>query len=180
MKKIDPNNLPVLTGTKVRLRPITFADTDYIVKWRNTQSVRVNFIFREQFTAQMHNNWMRSKVMTGQVVQYMIEDLQRGQPIGSVYFRDVDYHNQSAEYGIFIGEEGSRGKGLGSETARLFVDFGLNTLGLHRICLRVLSGNDSAYRSYEKAGFVKEGIFRDMVKLDGQFRDVIFMAVIAK
>ena len=28
--------LPVLTGTAVTLRPITDADTDLIVKWRNT------------------------------------------------------------------------------------------------------------------------------------------------
>ena len=31
--------LPVLSGTAVTLRPITDADTDLIVKWRNTPSV---------------------------------------------------------------------------------------------------------------------------------------------
>ena len=37
--------LPILTGEKVVLRPITDADTDNIVRWRNTPSVRDNFIF---------------------------------------------------------------------------------------------------------------------------------------
>ena len=32
---------------------------------------------------------------------------------------------------------------------------------------------------YEKAGFVQEGIFHDMVMLDGQYRDVVFMAKLA-
>ena len=101
-------------------------------------------------------------------------------PVGSVYYRDIDPHNRSAEYGIFIGEESARGKGLGTETARLFTDFGFAGLHLHRISLRVLAENTAARRSYEKAGFVQEGIFRDMELLDGQYRDVVFMARLAE
>ena len=62
----------------------------------------------------------------------------------------------------------------------MFTRFGLDVLRLHRISLRVLSGNDIARRSYEKAGFVTEGIFRHMVKLDGEYRDVIFMAMLSE
>ena len=111
--------LPVLTGTAVTLRPITDADTDLIVKWRNTPSVVQNFIFRQTFTPEMHRSWLATKVATGQVVQYIIVDKADGKPVGSVYYRDIDNHNRSAEYGIFIGEESARGKGLGTETARL-------------------------------------------------------------
>ena len=39
--------LPILDGAAVMLRPITDADTDLIVKWRNTPSVVQNFIFRQ-------------------------------------------------------------------------------------------------------------------------------------
>lgn len=100
--------------------------------------------------------------------------------MGSVYFRDVDPQNNSAEYGIFIGEDSARRRGIGKETAKLFTRYGLNELGLHRISLRVLVGNDVAYRVYKNAGFKKEGVFRDMVFLDGEYRDVIFMALLAE
>ena len=33
---------------------------------------------------------------------------------------------------------------------------------------------------YAAAGFVEEGTFRDMVRLDGVYRDVVFMAKIAQ
>ena len=163
--------LPVLTGTAVTLRPITDADTDLIVKWRNTPSVVQNFIFRQTFTPEMHRSWLATKVATGQVVQYIILDNADGKPVGSVYYRDI---------GIFIGEESARGKGLGTETARLFTDFGFAGLHLHRISLRVLAENTAARRSYEKAGFVQEGVFRDMELLDGAYRDVVFMAKLAE
>lgn len=171
--------LPRITGERVTLRPITEADTDLIVRWRNTPSVVRNFIFREPFTPEMHRNWLATKVATGRVVQYMIEVKATDRPVGSVYFRDIDPVNHSAEYGIFIGEEDARGQGFGSETARLFTEFGFARLGLHRISLRLLEENLPARRSYEKAGFVQEGIFHDMVMLDGQYRDVVFMAKLA-
>lgn len=173
---MEPNKLPVLDGEKVRLRPITDADTDLIVKWRNTPSVVQNFIFRQTFTPEMHRSWLATKVATGQVVQYIIIDKADDKPVGSVYYRDISAHNRSAEYGIFIGEESARGKGLGTETARLFTAFGFETLHLHRISLRVLADNMPARRSYEKAGFMQEGIFHDMELLDGEYRDVVFMA----
>ena len=177
---MDVKNLPVLEGAAVRLRPIADADTDLIVKWRNTPSVVQNFIFRQTFTPEMHRSWLATKVATGQVVQYIIIDKADDKPIGSVYYRDMDNHNRSAEYGIFIGEESARGKGLGTETAKLFTDFGFAELQLHRISLRVLAENTAARRSYEKAGFVQEGVFRDMELLDGQYRDVVFMARLAE
>lgn len=172
-------SLPRVTGALVDLRPITEADTDRIVRWRNTPSVMRNFIFREPFTPEMHRHWLATKVAAGQVVQYIIEEKATGRPVGSVYFRDVDPVNHSAEYGIFIGEEDARGCGFGTETARLFTGFGFAHLGLHRISLRLLADNLPARRSYEKAGFAVEGTFRDMVLLDGRYRDIVFMAKLA-
>lgn len=122
---MDVKNLPVLEGAAVRLRPIADADTDLIVKWRNTPSVVQNFIFRQTFTPEMHRSWLATKVATGQVVQYIIIDKADDKPVGSVYYRDIDGHNRSAEYGIFIGEESARGKGLGTETAKIFTDLAL-------------------------------------------------------
>lgn len=171
--------LQPITGARVHLRPITEADTDRIVAWRNNPMVQKNFIFREAFTAEMHRSWLKNKVATGQVVQYIIEDAATGQPVGSVYFRDINPQHHSAEYGIFIGEESARSKGFGTETAALFTAFGFAQLGLHRISLRLLADNLPARHSYEKAGFVQEGLFRDMVLLDGRYRDIVFMAKLA-
>ena len=129
-----------IEGERVLLRPITPEDTPLIVKWRNTESVRRNFIFRGPFTAEVHTRWMETKVASGEVLQYIIVDKETDESVGSVYFRDVNRENRSAEYGIFIGEEAARGKGLGSEVARIFTDFGFNELKLHRISLQNVLG----------------------------------------
>lgn len=168
----------MIVGEKVILKQIDDSYTSLIVKWRNNPSVIKNFIFRKPLTVEMHQSWLKNKVDTGEVVQYIIIEKLTNRSIGSVYFRDIDKVNNSAEFGIFIGEDDCKGNGYGSEAVKLFVEFGLKTLKLHRIQLRVIEGNEIAFKSYKNAGFKVEGTFTDMVKIDDQYKNIIFMAII--
>lgn len=141
-------------GNLIFLRPITSEDTNFIVKWRNTDFVRENFIFREKFTKEMHENWIKTQINTGKVIQYIICD-NLETPIGSIYFRDIDVEKREAEFGIFIGEKNFIGKGLGQEATKLFINFGFKELGFDRIILRVIDTNNKAEHIYEKVGFKK-------------------------
>lgn len=162
----------------IYLRLMTGDDTDNIVSWRNRDDVRKNFIYQELFTRESHENWIRTKVNTGQVVQMIICDLATDTPLGSVYIRDIDRQHNKAEYGIFIGEASARGRGVGTAAAKLMLRYCFEEEGLHRIYLRALSGNEQAIRSYEKAGFVKEAVLKDDVRIGGEYCDIIWMAVI--
>ena len=163
----------------IYLRLMTYDDTDLIVKWRNSDAVRKNFIYQALFTRESHENWIRTKVETGDVVQTIICDLATDTPLGSVYIRDIDRHHKKAEYGIFIGEPSARGRGIGTAAAKQMLRYCFEEEGLHRVYLRALSGNEQAIRSYEKAGFVKEGYLKDDVCIDGQYRDIVWMAALA-
>ena len=162
----------------IYLRPMTHQDTDFIVAWRNDEEVRRNFIYQNLFTREGHEGWIRNMVETGKVVQMIICDMAGDTPLGSVYIRDIDRQHQKAEYGIFIGEESARGRGVGTAAARLMLDHCFHKEKLHRIYLRVFASNERAIRSYEKAGFVREGLLREDVCIDGQYRDIIWMAAI--
>ena len=165
----------ILYGQDIYLRPMTEADTDLIVKWRNEEFVRQNFIYRKTFTGEGHLQWIETMVKTGKVVQFIIcteEDV----PVGSVYLRDIDRTHKKAEYGIFIGEKDALGKGYGTQAAGLVIQYAFSQLKLHKLMLRVLAGNDRARRSYEKAGFVQEAYLKDEVLLEEGYRDEILMA----
>lgn len=163
----------------IYLRLMTPDDTDLIVAWRNSDAVRKNFIYQELFTREGHENWIRTQIGTGHVVQTIICETATDRPLGSVYIRDIDRQHQKAEYGIFIGEADARGRGIGTAAAKLMLRYCFEEEGLHRIYLRALAGNEQAVRSYEKAGFVREGYLRDDVRIDGEYRDIIWMAAIA-
>ena len=55
----------ILEGKDIYLRAMTPEDTDLIVKWRNEDFVRRNFIYRKPFTRQGHLNWIETMVKTG-------------------------------------------------------------------------------------------------------------------
>lgn len=166
-----------LQGEKIYLLPITKADTDNIVRWRN--SVRKNFIHQELFTLESHNAWLENMVYTNKVKQFVIYGQEDNKPVGSVFLRDIDHQHDKAEYGIFIGDDSVRGKGYGSEAAALICDYGFQELKLHKIFLRVFGDNEIAIHSYEKAGFVKEALLKDDVKIDSHYRNLVLMAKIS-
>lgn len=162
----------------IYLRPMTWDDTDLIVRWRNSDAVRLNFIYQEPFTREGHENWIRNMVETGKVVQMIICETKDDTPLGSVYIRDIDRQHNKAEYGIFIGEESARGRGVGTAAARLMLEYCFQEEKLHRVFLRAFASNARAIRSYEKAGFVREGLLRDDVCIEGEYRDIVWMAAV--
>ena len=45
-----------ITGNRIVLRQIEYADTAHIVAWRNKDWVRSHFIYRETFTQKGHED----------------------------------------------------------------------------------------------------------------------------
>ena len=111
--------------------------------------------------------------------QFIIVDKAENRPVGTVFLKEIDREHLRAEYAIFIGEENARGRGIGSEAARLMTDYGFPQLGLNRIYLYVFTSNARAIASYRSAGFREEGCLRQHYHCkDGSFADVLMMSLL--
>jgi RimJ/RimL family protein N-acetyltransferase len=55
---------------------------------------------------------------------------------------------------------------------------GFEELKLHRIELGVYSTNESAIRCYERCGFVKEGLSRDVLKYNNEYWSLMEMSIL--
>lgn len=116
--------------------------------------------------------------VTDEKVVLGIEVLATGRLIGLVALSDIDREVDMAEITVYIGEKDEWGKGYAPDAMRTLCRHGFGTLALHRIHLGVAVGNESAVRSYEKLGFVKEGRTRHTFRTpDGEWQDHFIMGL---
>lgn len=167
-----------IKGSQIYLRPITIEDTDYVVRWRNDKKIVENFIYRKNISKEEHISWLRNKVETGQVIQFIICDLQTDKPLGSIYLQNFQETSRQAEEGIFLGEEEAYGRGIGTEAAKLVLEYAFTTLKLHKLTARVLSYNQGSRKMHEKAGYKLESYLKDELFLAGKYEDLIFYGAI--
>lgn len=108
-------------------------------------------------------------------VDFAIYERTTSRHIGSAGLRHINRTHRNAEYGIMIGEKDCWGKGYGTETTILILDYAFTVLGLHNVLLSTYSYNERAVRAYTRAGFRVIGRQREAARQGNQIYDIIFM-----
>ena len=98
--------------------------------------------------------------------------------VGTAGLYLIDWVARSTEYRIFLGNKEFWGEGLGTEVTKCIVKYAFEKLNLHSVYLGVNLGNKAAVRVYEKAGFVHEGTYRQVVYRNGQYYDAWHMSIL--
>jgi ribosomal-protein-alanine N-acetyltransferase len=71
------------------------------------------------------------------------------------------------------------GKGYATEAASAILQFGFETLKLHRVGATVLPNNFGSIRVLEKLGFQREGVRRQAYSLHGTYQDLLCYSILA-
>lgn len=100
-----------------------------------------------------------------------------GELIGACGLWGIDHDHRLANLGIGIGQP-YWGKGFGTETVRMLVDYGFRHLNLRRIQLTVLADDDRAVGAYRSAGFIEEGRLRERDFTLGASHDILVMGLL--
>jgi RimJ/RimL family protein N-acetyltransferase len=92
-----------------------------------------------------------------------------GKVVGHLSLK-LDRRNDSARIGkVLIGDESIRGRGLGVCLIEAAVELAFCTFRVHRVSLGVFDFNHAAIACYEKLGFQKEGLLRDVRKCGQEY-----------
>jgi RimJ/RimL family protein N-acetyltransferase len=100
-------------------------------------------------------------------------------PIGLMGFLDIDKVHRKAEMRKLIGEKEFRGKGYAKEATMLWIEYGLNTLGLKKIYINTIESDIRNITLNRELGFSIEGFFRNECYVDGKFYNILRMALLA-
>jgi diamine N-acetyltransferase len=169
---------PVLTieGEHVALGPLRRDLVPLYQLWMNNLgTMRTLDLPPYPITMEKEQDWYDRVSRAESDVSFTIYESETLRPIGNTGLHEVDYRNRTASFGIIIGEPECRGKGYGTETTRLMLDYAFTALGLHNVMLIVFEFNAAGIKAYQKAGFKEFGRRRECRLVGGKLWDEVQM-----
>jgi RimJ/RimL family protein N-acetyltransferase len=171
----------ILTGQRVRLRPLRDQDVPLLHHWFWHPDVEPWLLISEDppelrtlEAARERYERVRSNPLA---LAWCIET-QAGIPIGSIELDPISQLHRRAELSLLIGGENARGQGYGTDAILTLLRYAIVDLNLRRVGLVVDADNVRALRCYEKCGFRREGLLRSFRLRYGQPVDMVVMGVL--
>jgi [ribosomal protein S5]-alanine N-acetyltransferase len=166
-------NQPSIETARLVLRPYSLADVSDLVRLAGAREVaattlRIPHPYREEdainFITACHPEFEMDRC-----VRFAITLRSTAEFCGGVGLR-MERWQQQAELGYWLGVS-YWGKGYATECARAVVDYGFDTLKLHRIYASYLAHNVASSRVLQKIGMKYEGCMRGHVLKWNTFYD---------
>jgi diamine N-acetyltransferase len=173
MSKSKAEPIINFAGTKVALGPLSRDLIPLYQKWNNDFAINRTTAMARPFTLEEQTEAHERLIKEKSFVFFTVYEQETKRPIGFTYLSDIK--EQTAEFGIVIGEKAAQGKGAGTEATRLILDYAFTVLGLHNVMLKVFEFNLAGIKAYEKAGFREIGRRRQAKWMNGRRWDVIYM-----
>jgi RimJ/RimL family protein N-acetyltransferase len=167
---------------RLLLRPIETGDVIALVRLAGAREIAATTLsIPHPYTENDARTFLaksRDDFSAGRSVSFAIAELPGRDLCGSVGLNISGVHKR-AELGYWIAVP-FWGKGYATEAARAVVEFGFETLRLHRINAHYFAGNTGSRRVLEKIGMRHEGRFREHIQKWDRFVDIENYGLLAK
>ncbi|MCR4792047.1 MAG: GNAT family N-acetyltransferase [Lachnospiraceae bacterium] len=164
----------VLYGKKIYLRQAEMTDcTERYVDWLNDPEVNQYLETRwSDQNLESIKTFVKSQRENDHSLLFAIVLMENNLHIGNIKIGPINSHYNHADISYFIGEKDQWHKGIATEAIQLICQFGFEQLLLHRIEAGAYEAAVGSWRALEKCGFVREGVFRQQVRLNGNYMNV--------
>jgi diamine N-acetyltransferase len=168
----------IVVGEKVALGPLRRDLAADYARWMNELEVRRGLDHLGIATPQSQEKWVEENLERGakgepEAVEFTVYDRTDSAPVGTAGLFGIAHVHGNAGFGIALGER--RGQGLGTEAARLVLDFAFHVLQLRNVLLETLEWNVAGLTAYERAGFRRIGVRRGARISRGRPTNVVLM-----
>ena len=109
---------------------------------------------------------------------FAISPLGSDEFIGSVWLWGKGSRLDGLELSVFVTADAGLGHGIGTDAINAALDFVFGSYEVERVWLTTEASNARAQRSFEKAGFQRDGTIRHHFRRAGEWRDSALMAIV--
>lgn len=149
-------------------------------RWMNDFEVsRTSGLVFYPLTREAVDAWYERVADNTRAVEFTIYERASLRPIGITGLAEIERHHGTAEFWITLGARDCWGKGYGSETTRLMLEYGFTAVGLENIMLKVHSFSERSVALYRRAGFQLIGCRRNAIRAGNRRYDDVYMDCIS-
>lgn len=162
---------------KIILRKIQYDDLEEIMIWRTSSEVTRFFYTDPILDITKQERWYNS-IQNNEHCKYWMITVDN-KAIGILGLTNIDLITRECGLTWYIADKEYKGKGIGKTVQLNLIEYVFNKLKLVRFYSEVLSVNKRAINLHLKCGLEIEGIMKEHVFKNGEFYDVIIMAITA-
>ena len=164
---------------RVYLRALEPDDYKITVDWRNDDEIWKMVGGPKYFvSSEYEKNWIIKAINNPNEIRLGVCLKENDLLIGLASVIDIDWINRSCHCPSMIGNKEYWSSGYGTEARRLLLDFCFLERSFERIWALILEDNVASQKMVIKCGYQKEGVLRNAVFKNGNFKNQILMSVL--
>lgn len=169
------SKIPTLETERLILRPMRFFDAFDMYAYAKLPEVTEFLTWNPHPDIEYTKNYLGfviGRYKSGEFYDWAVTLKEaEGKMIGTCGFSRIDAPNEIGEVGYVIAPE-YQNNGYATEAVRTLIDFGFDSLRLHRIEARFISGNRASFAVMQKCGMTYEGTGRGAMLIKGSYKDI--------
>jgi len=166
----------MLNLDNLKLRPMHRDDLDAVLRWRNAENVRRNMHDDHEISAAEHAAWFADTQHDAQCDWLMA--VYGSKYVGVVGITHIDQRNSTCTWSMYLSNEMFL-PGVGALMEFRVIDRIIEVHKIRKIWGETLSSNRTLLAMHRKFGFIEEGVFRQHVRRDDGYEDVVRCALFA-
>ena len=157
-----------------RLRSMTEADLDMVLRWRNREDIRRAMYSDHLISREEHQAWFKRVTEERMTLHFIYE--YDSTPMGVINVVDINKAANRCAWGFYVGADNAP-KGTGSAMGFTALAYLFDHHGFRKVIGEVLADNEASLKYHKRLGFVEEGRLVAHVLKGDRYVDVVMFAI---
>ena len=168
----------VLESDRIVLKPIEEEDLPLLLELRWDETL-TDYLIHDPISMVHQKKWFEKVYKNGDLaLSIFYKENEQLRHIGLIGLYDFNQRHRRATWKSLRIIPEYQGKGIAMEASLMLLDYGFNTLNLHKITSDSFEENSSILKLLEKLGFKREGVLIEHYFHQGKYKNAVIHSVL--
>lgn len=175
-KERDEERIVFRQGKEVYLRPVIEIDLPKLTVHINDEETNLFLVLVYPLSPGQEREWYDKMQTDKTKITFAIVENGTDELVGTIGMHDINHINGTASIGCALRKKFWE-KGYGTEAGKLLIEYAFNTLNLRKLNAGAYAFNKRSLALQKKLGFKEEGLLEKQVYRNGEYHDVVQLAL---